>query len=59
MTGGMQKKQTVEKVWLHYFNEVLYERNIITERERNRMAMKIEGRKSPDKQITGISVKHT
>lgn len=33
-----------EKVWLHYFNTVLFEKGVITENERNKMALKIENK---------------
>lgn len=40
-----QKKQMVEKTWLGYFNQTLYEQGVITETERNRMALRIDNRK--------------
>ena len=39
------KKQVAEKIWLHYFNERLYERGVINELERNKMNFKIENSK--------------
>ena len=41
------KQQVAEKLWLNYFNQTLYERGIINEHERNRMAFKIENTKQP------------
>lgn len=34
-----------ENLWLHYFNRYLYEKDVLTEAERNRMIAKIESRK--------------
>mgnify|MGYP007070051415 CR=1 FL=1 len=42
-----QKKEAAEKVWLLYYNRVLYEKGLITERERNRMIRMIEQRYRP------------
>ena len=36
------KKQVAEKIWLHYFNQILFERGVINEIERNKMSFKIE-----------------
>lgn len=41
-----QSRQVAEDLWLHYYNRVLYENNIISEQERNRMAAMINDRKS-------------
>ena len=35
------RKETAAKIWLSYYNRVLYERGVITEQERNKMALKI------------------
>ena len=40
--SGMQKRQEAARIWLSYYNRVLYEKGIITERERNRMELKID-----------------
>lgn len=40
-SNEQRRKETAAKIWLSYYNRVLYERGIITERERNRMALKI------------------
>lgn len=42
-----QRKETAAKIWLSYYNRVLYEKGIITERERNRMALKIDSWQMP------------
>ena len=47
LTAELQKKVLVEKLWLAYFNQYLYEQKIITESERNRISLKIESRKAP------------
>ena len=39
-----QKKQELgSRLWLDYYNRILYEQGLITEQERNRMALKISG----------------
>lgn len=40
-----EKQSVIEKLWLIYFNDTLYEKGLITETERNRMANKIHTRK--------------
>ena len=39
-----QKKVIVEEVWLKYYNQVLFEKGLITEREKNLMIHKIDAR---------------
>ncbi len=39
-----EKRHLTEQLWLQYFNQVLFERGIITEQNRNRMIHKIDGR---------------
>ena len=46
LTAEQQRKSLAEKLWLAYFNQYLYEQNIITETERNRMSLKIESRRA-------------
>ena len=42
-----QKKQSVlEKLWLTYYNDTLYEKGLITEEERNNMRIRIKNRAS-------------
>ena len=40
-----QKKESVlEKLWLTYYNDTLYERGLITEAQRNKMRVMIKSR---------------
>ena len=40
-----QKKRTImERLWLTYYNDTLYEQGVITEDERNKMRIKIKSR---------------
>lgn len=39
------RREMVEKLWLNYFNDSLFQQGIITEAERNRIKNKIENRK--------------
>lgn len=41
-----KRRKMAEQIWLHYFNRVLFEKGLITERERNRMTQRIENRKT-------------
>lgn len=41
-SNEQRRKETAAKIWLSYYNRVLYEKGIITERERNQMALKID-----------------
>ena len=41
-----QERLVTESLWLHYFNQYLYEHGTITEREYKRMVEKIAMRKS-------------
>lgn len=41
-SNEQRRKETAAKIWLSYYNRVLYEKGIITERERNRMVLKID-----------------
>ena len=46
-TMSEQKKQSVlEKLWLTYYNDTLYEKGLITEEERNKMRIRIKNRAS-------------
>ena len=40
----LQKKAIIEEAWLKYYNQVLFEKGMITERERNLMIHKIDAR---------------
>lgn len=46
LTAEQEKKSRTEKLWLAYFNRYLYEQNVITEAQRNRLALQIESRKA-------------
>lgn len=46
LTTEQQKKSLAEKLWLAYFNQYLYEQNIITEAQRNCLALQIESRRA-------------
>jgi len=46
LTAERQKKSLAEKLWLAYFNQYLYEQNMITETQRNRLALQIESRRA-------------
>ncbi len=39
-----QKRAAAEEMWLKYYNKVLFEKGLITERERNLMSNKIDAR---------------
>ena len=39
-----QKKQIAVQIWLQYFNQTLYEQGLITEAERNKLALRIDNR---------------
>lgn len=41
-SNEQRRMETAARTWLSYYNRVLYERGIITERERNRMTLKID-----------------
>lgn len=41
LTDSARKQQAAAEIWLRYFNDCLFQRGLITERERNRMVMKI------------------
>ncbi len=41
MSAEMEKKKVAEEVWLDYFNEYLFEHEIIDEVTRNKLKIKI------------------
>ena len=47
-TGGIgpeqRKRAAAEEMWLKYYNRVLFEKGLITERERNLMSGRIDAR---------------
>ena len=40
-TDDVREQQMARQIWLEYFNSYLYERGLITEKERNRMVSAI------------------
>lgn len=40
------KKNTAEQLWLQYFNNVLFEKGLITEQAKNKMANEIKSHRS-------------
>lgn len=42
-SNEQRRKEMAARLWLSYYNRVLYEKGVITERERNKMALKIDG----------------
>lgn len=40
-SNEQRRKETAARIWLSYYNRVLYEKGVITERERNKMEVKI------------------
>ena len=42
-----KRKVVVEQMWLHYYNNTLFQKGVITETERNRMKNLINCRKHP------------
>ena len=49
--SAAQKKQEATRVWLSYYNRVLYEKGIISELERNRMTLKIDRWQIPSQML--------
>ena len=41
----MKRRSAAEQLWLHYFNQILYDKGLITASERNRMTNRINARK--------------
>ena len=52
LSAEQQKKQMAEEMWLHYFNQSLFMRGVITEAERNRIANMIASRGMSGKHVT-------
>jgi len=46
ISSEQQRKTLMEEAWLKYYNQLLFEKGIITERERNQMIHKIDFRTS-------------
>lgn len=45
------RKEAAAQLWLSYYNRVLYEKGIITERERNQMKLKIDKWQMPQQML--------
>lgn len=45
LSSKQSKTALAEQLWLTYFNQYLFEKEIITEAQRNRMIAKINSRK--------------
>jgi len=41
-SNEQQRKEMAARLWLSYYNRVLYEKGVITEQERCKMALKID-----------------
>ena len=52
LSAEQQKKLMAEEMWLHYFNQTLLNKGVITETERNRIANMIAGRGMSGKHVT-------
>jgi len=52
LSAEQQKKLMAEELWLHYFNQSLFMRGVITEAERNRIANMIASRGMSGKHVT-------
>ena len=52
LSAEQQKKLMAEEMWLHYFNQSLFMRGVITEAERNRIANMIASRGMSEKNVT-------
>ncbi len=44
-SNEQRRKEIAARIWLSYYNRVLYEKGVITERERSKMDLKINKRK--------------
>lgn len=44
LRAEQQKKVIAEEMWLKYYNQTLFEKGLITERERNLMINRIDAR---------------
>ena len=52
LSAEQQKKLMAEEMWLHYFNQSLFIKGVITEAERNHIANMIAGRGMSGKNVT-------
>lgn len=44
-TVQQENRDAAETLWLRYFTQYLFQNNMLSEQERNRMLLKIENRK--------------
>lgn len=51
MTDSARKQQAAAEIWLHYFNDCLFQQGLITERERNRMVVKISAAHPAEREV--------
>ena len=51
MSNEKLRKEAAAQLWLSYYNRVLYEKGIITERERNQMKLKIDKWQMPQQML--------
>lgn len=52
LSAEQQKKLMAEEMWLHYFNQTMFNKSMITEAERNRIANMIASRGMSGKHVT-------
>ena len=45
LSNEQKRRSAAEQLWLHYYNQTLFDKGLITESERNRMTNKINARK--------------
>ena len=45
LSMAQQKTYIPEQIWLHYYNDYLFGKGMITEQERNKLKFKIDSRK--------------
>ncbi len=48
---ALKKQELGSRLWLDYYNRVLYEKGLITEQERNRMTLKIDKWQMPQQAL--------
>ena len=41
-SSEQRRKEAAARIWLSYYNRVLFEKGLITERERNQLTLKID-----------------
>lgn len=41
----VEKQNVIDKLWLNYFNDTLFDKDLISEDDRNRMRIRINQRK--------------